>query len=77
MKAYLKTIIADINRCTKKELVLVVLSGIIGILWPLGGLLIFLFSTRSKYSLCGKIGFAGAVAALIAYSAKMIIYSII
>lgn len=73
MKDFLQRTLKEINQCNTKQFVIVVIAGIIGILWPFGGLLLYLISKKTKFKLYGKIAIYCAVVALLAYAFKLIV----
>lgn len=64
-KRFFNTYYEEINKQNSKQLLVTILSGSIGILWPLGGLLIFIISFFTKDKFYGKLAItSGAVALL-------------
>lgn len=76
MKEKIKQLVEEINSKSKKELVFVLISGIIGILWPLGGLMIFALCLKSKYVLCGKIALLSSAIVMVCFIFKAIVISV-
>ena len=77
MQNYLKQIVIEINQKTAKELIPVVLSGILGILWPLCGFAIFVLCTKSKYVLCGKIALISSSVVMVCFIFKSLVTTLI
>ncbi len=73
MRSYIKDLLKEINKCTTKQLVLVFVGGAVGILWPLGGLILFLISLKTKFKLYGKVAISCAVVALVTFSLKTLL----
>lgn len=73
MRNFLEHTLKEINQCNTKQFVIVIISGIVGILWPLGGLILYLISRKTTFKLYGKIAIYCAVVALLAYAFKLIV----
>lgn len=71
MKDLMQCILKEINQCNTKQFIIVITSGIIGILWPLGSLILYLISKKTNFKLYGKIAIYCAVVALLAYTFKL------
>ena len=56
-----------------KEFIITMLSGIIAILWPLGGLILYLISKATKFKLYGKIAIYCSALTMLAFIFKLIV----
>ena len=73
MRDLIQRTLKEINQCSTRQFIIVIISGIIGILWPLGGLILYLISRKTNFKLYGKIAIYCAVVALLAYAFKLIV----
>lgn len=63
----------EINQQNSKQLVVTVLCGTVGILWPLGGFLIFLISLFTKDKFYGRLALVSGIVALLCKILSMLV----
>ncbi|MGI6510026.1 MAG: hypothetical protein ACOX1L_05555 [Erysipelotrichaceae bacterium] len=61
LKTYFKDLMKEINGCNLIQLIIVVLCGALGVLWPLGGIIVFLFSKITTFKTYGKVALTTAL----------------
>ena len=77
MEKHLRQIIAEINQKTTKELMIAALLGILSILWPLCGFVIFILCSKTKYVLCGKIALMSSLVVIVCFIFKTLVTTLI
>lgn len=63
----------EINQQNSKQLIVTILCGTVGILWPLGGLLIFLISLFTKDKFYGRLALVSGIVALLCKILSMLV----
>ncbi|MBR0420572.1 MAG: hypothetical protein IJI66_15520 [Erysipelotrichaceae bacterium] len=61
LKKYFKTLIHEVNKCTLPQLIMVTIAGAMGILWPLGGLIVYGISRFTTFKTYGKVALTTAL----------------
>lgn len=61
IKNYIIDLIREVNKCTLPQLLIVTIAGAMGILWPLGGLLVYLVSRFTSFKTYGKVALVTAL----------------
>lgn len=61
LKKYFTDLLKEIGKCNTVQLMIVIVCGALGILWPLGGIIIYLISRVTTFKTYGNVALTTAL----------------
>ena len=67
IKDYCVNTFKEVNKCSNKESVIVILCGVLAVWWPLAGIIIWLISKKTKFKTYGKVALIASLLRIFAF----------